>query len=261
MSGTDWRDPVLQLIDGLAALAEAIGALPYENPAHGRYGQNIHLAIPELTDTIKRKLRFPIHRPKVMGNHGIGRDSGVIDFRVPDDAYCAHRITHPRRCLQHSVHRNWGRLWRHGAVRIACRRDPLAYNGLADYEHRTGVFLIKCLGGDTVRLFGEDNPAPAVEALPYWGFFDRARDYAVVFNRYSLPEIPRDRVDEYLVEIERRGASLLSINHEAGAPAQLNLLQIIAEHGKLECRSRHPYWIRRGLRRGVIYAIPPMNAR
>jgi hypothetical protein len=27
-----------------------------------------------------------------MGNYGIGLDGGVIDFRVPDDAYCAHRI-------------------------------------------------------------------------------------------------------------------------------------------------------------------------
>jgi hypothetical protein len=65
-------------------------------------------------------------------------------------------------------------------------------------------------------------------------------------ERFSLPEIQRDRVDEYLAEIEARGANLLSINHESGAPAQLNLHQIIAERGKLECRFRHPYWIRKG---------------
>lgn len=71
-------------------------------------------------------------------------------------------------------------------------------------------------------------------------------------DRDSLPEIQRDRVEEYLAEIETRGANLLSINQEAGASAgrtglaQLNLHQIIADRGKLECRSRHPYWIRRG---------------
>src|SRR5262249_3473336 len=92
MSGSEWRAPILQLVDRLAATAEAAGALPYENPEQGRYGQNIQLAISELTDAIESTLRFPISRPKVMGNYGIGVDKGVIDFRVPDDAYCAHRI-------------------------------------------------------------------------------------------------------------------------------------------------------------------------
>jgi hypothetical protein len=67
-----------------------------------------------------------------------------------------------------------------------------------------------------------------------------------------LPEIQRDRIEEYLAEIETHGATLLSINQEAGVPGgrvgllQLNLHQIIAERGKLEYRSRHPYWVRKG---------------
>jgi hypothetical protein len=247
MSGPDWRDPVLQLVDGLAALAEAIGALPYENPVHGQYGQNIHLAIPELTDAIERKLRFPINRPKVMGNYGIDCDCGVIDFRVPDDAYCAHRI----RLIRDDIS-NTGFIEIGGgfggmalfALRAGATRWPIVDLPIMNVVQ--GYFLIKCLGGNMVRLFGENNPAAAVEALPYWEFFDRARDYSVVFNRNSLPEIQRDRVDEYLAEIETRGANLLSINHEAGAPAHLNLHQIIAERGKLECHFRHPYWIRKG---------------
>jgi len=247
MSGTDWRDPVLQLVDGLAALAEAVGALPHENAAHGRYGQNIYLPIPELTDGIERKLRFPINRPKVMGNYGIGRDSGVIDFRVPDDAYCAHRIRLIRDDISNARFIEIGGGF--GGMALFALRAGVTHWPIVDLPIMNvvqGYFLIKCLGGDNVRLFGEDNPAAAVEALPYWEFFDRARDYAVVFNRFSLPEIQRDRVDEYLAEIERRGANLLSINHESGAPAQLNLHQIIAEGGKLECRFRHPYWIRKG---------------
>jgi hypothetical protein len=55
-----------------------------------------------------------------------------------------------------------------------------------------------------------------------------------VFNRFSLPEIQHDRVAEYLAEIETRGANLLSINKEAGAPALLNLHQIIVERQKLK---------------------------
>ena len=248
MSGMEWRDPVLKLVDRLATLAEAIGALPYEDAEKGQYGQNIHLAIPQLVDAIERKLRFPINRPKVMGNFGIDRDRGVIDARVPEDAYCAHRI----RLICDDIS-NTGFIEIGGgfggmalfALRAGATRWPIVDLPIMNVVH--GYFLIKCLGGNTVRLFGEDNPEAAVEALPYWEFFDRARNYAVVFNRDSLPEIQRERVDEYLAEIEVRGASLLSINQEAGASTgQHNLHQIIAERGKLECRSRHPYWVRKG---------------
>jgi len=246
MSGTDWRDPVLRLVDGLATLAEAIGALPYEHPAM-QYGQNIHLAIAELTDAIERKLGFPINRPDVMGIYGIGRDGGVIDIRVPDDAYCAYRMRLV--CGEISNTRFIEVGGGSGGMALFALRAGATHWPIVDLPIVNvvqGFFLIKCLGENAVRLFGEDNPSAAVEALPYWEFFDRARDYSVVFNRTSLPEIPRDRVDEYLAEIEARGASLLSINYEAGAPATLNLHQHIAGRGKLECRFRHPYWIRKG---------------
>jgi hypothetical protein len=188
-----------------------------------------------------------------MGNYGIGVDSGVIDFRVPDDAYCAHRIRFICDDISNTAFVEIGggfggmALF---ALRAGATRWPIVDLPIMNVVQ--GYFLIKCLGGNNVRLFGEDNPAAAVEVLPYWEFFNRARTYAVVFNRDSLPEIQRDRVDEYLAEIETRGAILLSINQEAGAPGgreglpQLNLHQIIAERGKLECRSRHPYWVRKG---------------
>ncbi len=233
-------------VDGLATLAEAIGALPYEHPAM-QYGQNIHLAIAELTDAIERKLGFPINRPDVMGIYGIGRDGGVIDIRVPDDAYCAYRMRLV--CGEISNTRFIEVGGGSGGMALFALRAGATHWPIVDLPIVNvvqGFFLIKCLGENAVRLFGEDNPSAAVEALPYWEFFDRARDYSVVFNRTSLPEIPRDRVDEYLAEIEARGASLLSINYEAGAPATLNLHQHIAGRGKLECRFRHPYWIRKG---------------
>jgi len=226
ISGPDWQDPVLRLVDYLAALAEAIGALSYEHPGHGRYGQNINLSIPELTHRIESKLRFPIDRPKVMGNYGIGRDSGVIDSRVPDDAYCAHRIKFICDDISNTrfmeVGGGFGGMALF-ALRAGATRWPIVDLPIMNVVQ--GYFLIKCLGGNNVRLFGEDNPAGAVEALPYWEFFDRARDYSVVFNRFSMVEIERDRVDEYLAEIETRGAIFLSINHENGTPSQLTCIR------------------------------------
>jgi hypothetical protein len=247
MSGEDWRDPVLQLIDSLASLAEAVGALPYENPIIGSYGQNINLGILELTEAIESKLRFLINRPKVMGIYGIGHHGGVIDVRVPDDAYCAHRI----RLISNDVSRTrfieiGGGF---GGMALFALRAGVTYWAIVDLPIINvvqGYFLIKCLGGNAVRLFGEHNQTASVEVLPYWEFFNRDRNYSVVFSRWALQEIPRNRVDEYLAEIETRGTDLLSINHEAGSPTYLNLHQIISEHGKLKCRLRHPYWIRKG---------------
>jgi hypothetical protein len=240
MSGTDWRDSILRLVDGLAALAEAIGALPYEHPAM-QYGQNIHLAVGQLTNVIERKLRFAINRPKVMGIYGIGTNGGIIDISVPEDAYCAHRIRLICGDISNTrfieIGGGFGGMALF-ALRAGAKRWPIVDLPIINVVQ--GFFLIKCLGENAVRLFGENNPAAAAEALPYWEFFDRARDYSVVFNRASLPEIPRERVDEYLAEIETREAVLLSSNYEAAPPPKLNLHQVIAERGKLECRSRHP---------------------
>lgn len=247
MSGSDWRDPALQLVDGLVSLAEGIGALPYENPLHGPYGKNIYLTIPELMDVIESNLQFPISRPKVMGMYGIAHDGGVIDVRVPDDAYCAHRI----------------RLIRDGTPNTRFIEIGGGFGGMALFALRAGVthwpivdlpiinvvqgyFLIKCLGESAVRLFGEDDLSTSVEVLPYWEFFDRTRDYTVIFSRWALQEIESNYLDQYLTEIETRGKSLLSIHHEAGGATYRNLHTVVAERAKLRCYSRFPYWVRKG---------------
>lgn len=253
MSGGGWRDPMLLLVDRLVAVAEAVGVLAHENPEQGRYGQNIHIAIPDLITAIENKVRFSIHRPLVMGIYGIGVDSGAIDFRVPDDTYCAHRLRMIGDDIAETSFIEIGGGF--GGMALFALRAGATHWQMVDLPIMNvvqGYFLIKSLGENSVSLFGENNSAADVEVLPYWEFFNPLRRYSVVFNRDSLPEIQRSRVDEYLAEIEARGAVLLSINQEAGAPGgddgllQLNLLQIIAERGKLECRFRHPYWVRKG---------------
>jgi hypothetical protein len=130
--------------------------------------------VPELADRIESTLRFPICRPKVMGNYGIGRDSGVIDSRVPDDAYCAHRnrficddISNTRFM---EVGGGFGGMALF-ALRAGATRWPIVDLPIMNVVQ--GYFLIKCLGGNNVRLFGEDNPTAGIEVLPYWEFFNR----------------------------------------------------------------------------------------
>ena len=252
MSGDRRRDITLLLLDHLAAAAEALGVLSPECPEQGPdYGQHIGIACDRLVELIEQQLRFSIRRPKVMGLFGVAAADGVIDMRVPDDAYCVHRLAAIRgRASLEPIEIGGG----FGGMALFAARAGLGRWPIVDLPVMNvvqGYFLTKCLDAGQVRLFGEDKPDAVVEVLPYWEFFDRRRHYDLVFNRDSLPEIQIERVADYLREIEERQAALLSINQEAGAPAtadtrQLNLHQIIADRGVMQCRARHPYWVRKG---------------
>jgi hypothetical protein len=252
MSGDRCRDMTLLLLDRLAAAAEALGVLSHECPELGpEYGQHIGIACERLVELIEQKIRFSIRRPKVMGLYGIAAADGVIDNRVPDDAYCVHRLAAIREYASLEPIEIGGGFGGMAlfAARAGLRRWPIV--DLPVMNVVQGYFLIKCLDASQVRLFGEDKPDAVVEVLPYWEFFDRRRHFDLVFNRDSLPEIQIERAVDYLCEIEERQAALLSINQEAGAPAsadakQLNLHRIIADRGVMQCRARHPYWMRKG---------------
>ena len=83
---------VLLLLDRLASLAEAIGALPHENPEQGRYGENIAISATELVDRIESTVGARIGRPPVIGEFGLFVDGQIIDPRVPDDVYTSWRM-------------------------------------------------------------------------------------------------------------------------------------------------------------------------
>ena len=245
---------VLIILDRLAALAEAVGALPYENPEQGRYGINTGLGVTELIAAIERTIGTEIHRPPVMGICGL-RDGAdrIIDCRVPDDVYGVHRMRTIKEMFGlRSVCEIGGGFG--GAAFQAIRNGFHTYTifDLPVICIVQGFFLMKIFGSDQVRMFGKDVPDKRVNILPYWSFFDRSRSFDLVFNRDSLPEMPRGRAIEYLTEIAERRAVLLSINQEAEAGAgqpglhQLRVSDLCEQTPGMQRVARHPYWMRKG---------------
>lgn len=251
--GEGQKANVLILLDRLAALAESVGALPYENPEQGRYGENIMLPFEDMVAAIEAKIGTEIHRPPVMGNFGLNHKGNIIDFRVPDDVYSAFRLK--------SLSEQYGLA---SVCEIGGGLGGLAFQSIRfGFQHYhifdlpiinlvQGYFLMRIFGPDKVRMFDENVGSRPLTVLPYWEFFNRDWQFDLVFNRDSLPEIPRARAEEYLREIEARGCTFLSINQECEAEAgrvdlhQLNVFRMMQDHPAMRCWSRHPYWIRKG---------------
>jgi len=242
----------LILWDRLVALAEAIALLPHENSEQGRYGTNFYLPFDSLIDGIQSRLGCEIFRPTIMGLFGFKYKKWVIDVRVPDDAYGGYRLgVEMERTGGRRVAEIGGGL---GGMALQAGRAGAASYAIFDLPIMNlvqGYFLIKILGGDKVALFGE--PADRrYRLLPYWEFRNRDNVFDIVFNRDSLPEIPRARAEEYLSEIDHRRCLFLSINQESGGgtgrpgTAQLNTAQMMDRYAGMKRRFRAPYWIRRG---------------
>jgi putative sugar O-methyltransferase len=119
-----------------------------------------------------------------------------------------------------------------------------------------GYYLSKGLGPDRVALFGEPAPADGASmgrVLPAHAIRDETvRQYDLVLNQDSFPEIHVGTVREYLAWVRKvcRG-HFLSVNHEskprwAHGLQQLSVPEVIDEVGGFHRVDRFPYWLRRG---------------
>jgi len=259
-SGGDaaWAN-ILIVKDRLVSLAVAIGALPFENPEQGRYGENIHMPFYELVKLIEDRIGAEIYRPPVMGMYGISKEPDkIFDARIPEDVYAALKLKEISRSGNVAeLGGGFGgaafQLVRHG-LRPTIFDLPII--GVVQ-----GFFLMKIFGGDNVKIYSENIPDRAINIMPWWTFFDASRDFDVVFNRDSIAEFPMAAAIRYLIEIKSREIPYLSINqevqNEAGQPdvLQLNVGALAAKTG-FNRRYRYPYWIRRGYVEELF--IPPV---
>jgi len=186
-----------------------------------------------------------------MGLFGIQTSSGVVDFRAPDDVWAALRLFELSRS-GHIAEIVGGFV----GVALHCFRQGLwtTVFDLPIVGVLQGFFLAKAIGGDNVKLYGEDIADRAVNVLPWWLFMDRGRRFDVVFNRDSMAEFPQAAARAYLREIRARHAMYLSINQEAEAESgQTGIIQLsvskfaVAEGLRRASRSRYcsTQWIER----------------
>lgn len=243
------------IVDRIVALAEALAVLPYENPEQGRWGSNIYADFGEVVAGIERIVGHRLGFPQVFGNFGVRAGDRVIDVRTPDNVYTVHRMSTlldglaGRSILE--IGAGFG-----GTAYYSVLRGVASFTtvDLPFMNALQGFFLIKALGDEYVRLFGEENASPGVHVLPYWAIRNfRDRQFDITMNQDSLPELPLSRAREYLETIPTYTTSFFySINQESmGCTDRLDGQQLVVPRlveGNPAYRriARNSYWLRRG---------------
>lgn len=255
------RDHVsLDQYDKLVALAEALGAIPLENPEQGAWGKSCYLTPDELLDAIEGQLGFDISPPPVNhGLFGLTTKRGLYSVRDFNALYVAHRI---RELLPNQPDAAICEIGA-GVGRVAyyCHRMGLKNYTIIDLStvNVAQGWLLNCSLPDAeVRLCGEtsiDTKEASIKVLPTWAFAQMPdRSFDLVVNQDSIPEIDRDVSLGYLHQIKSKSKGMfLSINQEAAVKIGIGRAfrhsitqELIDEVGGFRRNYRFHYWLRRG---------------
>jgi hypothetical protein len=246
----------LHIKDILVSLAEAVGAIPCENPEQGPWGESIHQSAEQLAELVAQTLGVDITPPLVDGGllkiHAGAALLGARDLHALYTAWSLKRfvpnVEEARICEIGG-----------GSGRVAywmSRFGVRAYT-ILDLPHINvvqGWYLLKSRPDANVVLYGEPDPqAPnQLEILPYFCTEERSdASFDLVLNQDSFPEVSRDVVLGYLRWIKKVARFFLSINQESRPPlwpngVQLNVPELVALTGGYRRVSRELYWLRKG---------------
>ena len=240
-------------VDKLAAVAEFLGILPFENPEQGRWGENIYLDPLLVVERIEKEIGFPVCPPNTCGSFGVSIRDRVLFPRNCEHLYVACRIRQLISSGTTVAEIGGG----YGGVAYYCWLSGIRRYRIYDLpliNAIQGYYLLSTLSDARICLYGELPTEPAVCVLPYWEFEKQTRSsFGFVLNQDSLPEIDPSIAKAYLRHIAaENNCYFLSINQEGGAPSgrpdlpQSLVPELIRDVGKLIRLSRHPYWLRKG---------------
>ncbi len=254
-----YRDFVTLLIkDKLVSLAEAVGAIPCENPEQGRWGENLHLSTDFLVDQVERVVGMAILPPPIDGGLlKIYSSRGLFHERDLNAMYTAWILKDILPSISSASICEIGA----GSGRVAYWSWRFGFRSytIFDLPHINviqGFYLLKSLPDIPITLFGEqdvDDTTQGITIKPYYIIHsDISKRFDLVLNQDSFPEINAETVRAYLERIKLLSRQyLLSINHESRPPSvgddlQLNVQEIIVSVGGYRRILRVPYWLRRG---------------
>ena len=227
--------------DKLTSLAEALGALPIENPEQGYYGKNIHEDSEVLFKKICSSIGYNITPAPIDGGLlKIRAGEALINERDCNAIYTAHTIKSAARICEIGG----------GAGRVCLwsKKFGVKEYTILDLPHINvvqGFYLLKSLSGE-VSLFGEADKEIRIRPCHFLpeGKFD------LILNQDSFPEIGKETVMKYLHWIKYHCVEFLSINHESKPPytggRHINVYELTEEVGNLKRIDRKPYWLRKG---------------
>ena len=237
--------------DGLIRFAEAVGAIPLDNPetwgARTADPSNVEDVLSKLA-AAGIDLKAPNPFPQ---EHGLASPVGVISYRVPQALYQAYRIKQLVKGIADPR-----------VLEIGAGLGRTAY-----YAHAMGIrnytlvdiplsavaqahFLGTTLGGKTVLLEGEHSTGESgIRIVGPATFLGEDRRYDLIVNVDSLPEMDSAVATLYWKKIQISTTQFLSINHEANSFRVRDLIK--ADLGAVSVH-RGLYWMRRGYVEEVI---------
>lgn len=242
-----YREFVARMVrDKLVTLAEAVGALPAENPEQGPYGASIRWDLGDVVDRVSDRIGISIRPPDIDGGLlKIDTGRGLFGERDANAIYTAWLLKGLGASSICEIGGGSGRVayWSHKLGMV-----PYTVIDLPRTNVVQGYYLLKTL--PSVSVYNEPTTGD-VTILP-----DRAVEkpqprFDVVVNQDSFPEIARGAVTAYLRWIRMHAERFVSINHEnaSAGPAgtrQLNVHQMLADADGFELVQRWPYWLRKG---------------
>ena len=236
--------------DKLLSLAEAVGALPLENPENGPWGASPRIEPAELFGSVSRALDADLSPPAHIGGYlGITVGEGIVlHLRMLDAIHAAWRL---RQLAESLALGSDARIAEIGAgsglTAFYAARLGLRNYHLCDRPAMSAVqaYVLKGAGLD-ISLPGEPSKSMAILDIRDFGAME-AGSIDLLFNMDSLPAIGRGEAIAHLAEARRLGIGhLLSINQEARLPDQNPVADLVALAGGYRLFSRHRHWMRAG---------------
>ena len=244
--------------DKLISLAEAVGAIPCENPEQGQWGENSRISERTLVEKIEQTIGISIAPPAIDGGlFKIGEGDHRLSERDCNAIYTAWLV---RGILPKNTNVSVCEIGG-GVGRLALWSTILGCTNytLIDLPHMNvlqGFYLLKALPDAKVSLYGEDHQNDGgglhVQVMPPFARSQLSRNsFDLVINQDSFPEIHPSIVCDYLVWIKLSTKLFLSINHES-KPKSINgtllnnVHELVTNVGGFVRRTRQPYWPRKG---------------
>lgn len=235
-------------LDALCRLAEAVGAIPLDNPESYGAREPVLYDGEEVLQAIVRTTgwRFTVPNPFPSEN-GTLTSHGVISQRAPHGLYQAWQIK-----------QRVGHIAKPRVLEIGGGLGRTAYYarelGVTDYtivdlpisSIAQAYFLGRTLGEDALSLAGEDTQAKASSNIklrpPEW-FLETEERFDLVIAVDCMTEMDRGVADAYWNKIKQSAGQFWSLNHDVN---KFRVADVIADRSPLLSVRRNCCWMRRG---------------
>lgn len=244
--------------DCLLGFLEFMGIIGVQNPEQGKnfigqpYDEALHLAFQRLDKWGYPNLQFPTWQGNL---YGLKTGLGLVDARMFQALYQAIKIARRLQNNRDAPICEIGGGSGYVIYWLYCMgfRD-LTLVDLPQVSLCQAWMLRQNIGADQIQLSGEPASGAPIKLLSPEEF--KTRDYQLVSNSDSMPEMNKSILMDYLSHVQDHAQWFYSINQEAGAISrydgygevaqQVVRSLIYKEFPKMQLIDRNVFWMRKG---------------